>query len=277
MHRRLFLGSACLLPVSLQATPEPQPGQQLRWQLTFTNPGPHTLTDQQFWCYLPTHQHTLDALQVSVPHQLHSDELGHRILQLSFDNVAPWAQKIVTIRTNIQPHPNPQDHQLIPTQRWLQAQRHIEVEHPQIQAAAAALHRTAPEATAQAIYHWVRKHLRYAGYIAQDMGALYALEHQRGDCTEYAYLVGALARANHIPARVLGGVVAQGDTLIEPQQQHNWAELYLADRWRVVDAQKECWLEPSAPYIAFRIIQDTPTNPIGLAHRYRVQGALQVQ
>jgi hypothetical protein len=277
MRRRVFLGSIVLAPTGVQAHADTTHSKQLRWLVTFTNPSAQTLTDQQFWCYLPSHQHTLDALQVSWPHQLHSDALGHRILQLGFDSVAPWAQKIISIRANLQPNQNQQDHTMIQKERWLQAQRYIEVEHPLVQEAAAKLRRDGPKNTALAIYHFVTQHLRYAGYLADDLGALYALENRRGDCTEYADLVVALARANHIPARMLGGFVAEGDLLIEPQKYHNWAELYLQDRWCVVDAQKQCWLEPSAPYVAFRIAQDAPTNPIGSAHRYRLQGQLQVQ
>ena len=117
---------------------------------------------------------------------------------------------------------------------------------------------------------------QYAGYLADDLGALSALEHRRGDCTEYADLVVALARANGIPARMVGGYVTDRDCGPRPQDYHNWAELYHEGAWRVVDAQKGICLEQGSQYVAFRIYRDAPINAVGLAHRYRLQGELQV-
>ena len=75
---------------------------------------------------------------------------------------------------------------------------------------------------------------------------------------------------------MMGGYVADHDVAPRPQDYHNWAEVYLSGAWRVVDAQKENWLAPSARYIAFRIFRDGATGSLGSAHRYRLQGDLTV-
>jgi hypothetical protein len=86
----------------------------------------------------------------------------------------------------------------------------------------------------------------------------------------------ALAPANGIPARMVGGYVTDRDAAPQPQDYHNWAQLYLGGAWRTVDAQKENWLSSSAQYIVFRVYRDVPTNLVGPAHRYRIEGDLKV-
>ncbi|MFC5473796.1 transglutaminase-like domain-containing protein [Paraherbaspirillum soli] len=117
----------------------------------------------------------------------------------------------------------------------------------------------------------------YAGYIADDLWALWALLQRSGDCTEYAYLAVALARANGIPARMVGGYVTDRNIAPRAEEYHNWAELYVDGAWRLLDAQKENWLAPVQQYIAFRFYRDSVINPVGLAHRFNVSGEMQVR
>ncbi|MGO8753009.1 MAG: transglutaminase domain-containing protein [Thermoguttaceae bacterium] len=53
----------------------------------------------------------------------------------------------------------------------------------------------------------------------------------RGDCTEHAVLLAALARARGIPARTAIGMVYQHQAFL----YHMWAEVYLDGRWIPVD------------------------------------------
>jgi hypothetical protein len=46
--------------------------------------------------------------------------------------------------------------------------------------------------------------------------------------------------------------------------------------WRMVDCQKQRWLSHPEDYIAFRIDRDANLNPVGRAHRYRVDGEMSV-
>ena len=140
--------------------------------------------------------------------------------------------------------------------RWLRAEPGIEVDAPAIVAAGRGLKADTAVGTANAIYAFVQGRITYAGYVAEDLGALYALEHGRGDCSEYAFLAAALARVNGIPARVLGGFVCDGDCILKDGDYHNWAELWLDGRWQVLDAQKGCvvgdWVRAST-YLGFHV------------------------
>jgi transglutaminase/protease-like cytokinesis protein 3 len=116
-----------------------------------------------------------------------------------------------------------------------------------------------------------------AGYVADDRGALQALIERKGDCTEYAYLAAALARACGIPARMVGGYVTDRNSAPRPEDYHNWAEVHIGGAWRLLDAQKQHWMAPTAQYVAFRFYRAESINPLGSAHRFRVEGDLEVR
>jgi hypothetical protein len=284
MERRRFL--AGLLAVPMLAVAGTGAARRLRFTLSFANPTASPLESQAFWCYLPAEldgmQHLAD-LQVSMPHAVERDPLGHRVLALSFAQLAPMACKLVTVTAAVEmagaaaAPPPPPERGPGSLASWLGPERFIESEAPEIATLAASLRRQGTLATARAIYDWVRTNLNYAGYIADDLGAMAALASRQGDCTEYADLVVALARASGIPARMAGGYVVDRDGAPRPQDYHNWAQLYLEGAWRTVDAQKECWLDSPASYVVFRLFRDTATNAVGLAHRYRVQGSMEVR
>lgn len=273
-----------MLPMPALAGPAAV-SRRLRFTLTFTNPLDRPLQGQSFWCYLPANlaqAQRLREVQVSMAHSVQSDVHGHRILALSFDRFAPLAQKIVTVTAEVELAPEPEEDapsaaQTLPGRgAWLSAERYIELDAPEIRALAAQLRRETDLASARAIYEWVRDNLHYAGYLADDFGALHALFNRRGDCTEYADLVVALARAVGIPARMVGGYVTDRDAAPKPQDYHNWAQLYLGGAWHTVDSQKENWLASSARYVVFRIYRDSPTNSVGTAHRFRIEGDVTV-
>lgn len=257
--------------------------RRLRFNLTFTNPHQHDLTDQQFACYLPAQ---LDAAQllhridVSMPHKIETDALGHRVLLLPFERVAGLSQKIVALTVEVDclaPAPLLPEAALTTRAQWLGPERFIEADAQVIRTLAASLKSSGELQTARQIYDWVRTNLTYAGYVANDRGALDALESRRADCTDYAYLVVALARANGIAARMVGGYVVDRDVAPRSEEYHNWAELYMHGAWRMVDAQKENWLASTAQYIVFRICREAITNSVGLAHRYQMRGQLLVK
>lgn len=284
-RRRLLHGAAAaaMLPASGRLHADPEAAGELRvlrFTLTATNPTPATLERQAVWIYMPmrmTSTQALEQLAVSAPHQLLSDPLGHSIVRLDFASVPPLASRIVSFTAQVRLASRPAPQALADPQAWLGRQRYIEVDDSAVQSCAALLRRASTMDTATAIYDWVRANLRYAGYLAEALGARVALETRRGDCTEYACLAVALARANGIPSRTVGGYVAPGPVAPRPQDYHDWAELYVDGAWRTLDAQKQQWSPHPAGYVAFHIDTAAALNPIGLAPRFRVDGELQVR
>ncbi len=282
----LFSISADKAQAQAQTESESQPEvefeeRQVRWTMTLHNPLPRELKDQRLWFYAPAQQtasQTLSSLHTSSPCQRSIDPLGHTVLEFRWPQVPPYARRSLSITANLQMFKAPRAEALSESSRraWLASERFIETADLAVQALAQSLRRETPIETARAIYDWVLEHLQYAGYIADDHGAIDALNTRQGDCTEYAFLTVALARANQIPARMVGGYEVGQNAVLRAEDYHNWAELYLNGRWQVVDAQKQRWLDLSDRYIAFRLYRDAALNAIGLAHRYAVQGEVVV-
>ncbi|HZW86894.1 MAG TPA: transglutaminase domain-containing protein [Gallionella sp.] len=292
MNRRSYLklcaaalGDLALSPLSFAQSQEAQLHtatihRQLRFTISLTNPYSEELPDQTLWLYIPaveTPTQKLGNLKVSMDYHLSSDVLGHGILKLSFPQVAPLATKIVTLIVDVALYSEPTRAPLLNVQEWLGSELYIETGDERIKLLAAELKRSTARDTSLAIYDWIKQHLQYAGYVADDLGALSALIQRRGDCTEYAYLAVALARANDIPARMVGGYVIDRNIEVWAEDYHNWAEVYFEGAWRLLDAQKEHWLTPTEQYVAFRYYRDKVINQIGLAHRYKMKGLMQVR
>lgn len=253
--------------------------RRLRFTLSLRNPTADTLWNQDLWLYLPAStppSQELRTVEVSGIHEVLADPLGQRILQLHFPEVAPYATQVVTVTNEVVQVRNSSVVSLHEPQAWLGPEVFVETRDPEISELAGSLKHEIPMETAEAIFNWVRDHLTYAGYVADDWGAKAALQRRQGDCTDFAYLAVALARVNGIPARVVGGYVVSGDAVLRGKDYHNWAELYVDGAWRLVDAQKGRWLAAPDHYVAFHYARDAVLNPIGRAHRFRVDGSIEV-
>lgn len=250
----------------------------LRFSLSLSNPFSRTLTEQKVWLYLPVAQtatQQLSRVEIAGPHRVHYDNFGHTVLEIFFDNFGPLAQKALNFSVEVVMRSTPV---LVNSQSdWSRAERFIESDAPEIIALARTLQSANPAQTARSIFNWVSQNITYAGYVADDFGAMYALRHRRGDCTEYAYLVVALARACGLQARMLGGYVVNRDYTPRADDYHNWAEIYFDGSWQLVDAQKGNWLAPTDQYVVFRYHRAEPQTQIGTAHRFRVEGELLVR
>jgi len=113
---------------------------------------------------------------------------------------------------------------------FLEPYINVESDHEQIQALADELaqDQTNPCQTLEALYDYVREHITYTRYEAGDRGAVLALEHGTGDCTEFADALLALSRAAGIPGRFLEGVTyREGRSTDLGQTKHDWLEAYL--------------------------------------------------
>lgn len=254
--------------------------RQLRFTLTASNPTERPLVEQRLWLYMPmveTAGQRLAGLRVSMEHERLDDALGHCIVALAFPRLEPYATRLVSLAAEVDLLPGPPAAPLTDPAAWLGAERHIEVDDPDIRVLAATLRRDSAYDGGRAIYDWVRGNLRYAGYLADELGARQALRQRRGDCTEYAVLAVALARANIIPARVVGGFVTDRNAAPRAEDYHNWAQFHMDGAWRLVDAQKGNWLEPAEHYVAFRLQREALGNAIGSAHRFRVAGDMRVR
>jgi transglutaminase-like putative cysteine protease len=82
----------------------------------------------------------------------------------------------------------------------------------------------------------------------------YALEKQKGDCSEHAALFEALARAFEIPCRRVNGLVYMGDWA-QSFGLHAWNEVVFEGHWHPVDVTRRAMQLPPF-YIRFPLDSD---------------------
>ncbi len=212
------------------------------------------------------------ALQASLPYTLIADRVGNRSLRFELPTLAPYATRIIRIEAEIAVGGPAR---AVPVRDADRAATALIPWHlPEIRALAARLRGAAAAETLRHIYRWVSTHIEDPGYVRADRGALETLRARRGDCTGQAYLSAALARALGLPARVLGGYVYDGRPGLRAQDYHNWTEVWLGDRWVLLDAQAHRLDEQAERYLALRIL-DTPApdQDPALQARFAYRGA----
>lgn len=229
------------------ATPSPYPaGPAILSQADYTvvetirltNAGPGVAERLTLWAArirtLAPYQEVLDARAQPSDFELVEDEYGNQYAQFEFHDVAAGdsVETILTYRVRVWQLSYDlsvcQQGQML--DGFLGAETHVEVEDPSIQALAHQLSSGSKNRcqTLRALYDYVGDNVTYTSYEAGDRGAVWALEHGAGDCTEFSDALLALSRAARIPARFLEGVTYRagaGSDLGETK--HDWLEAYL--------------------------------------------------
>lgn len=245
--------------------------KQLRFSFALKNSSNLELHNQSLWIYMPANssKQQLKNLKASIDYDLETDALNQSYMKFEFPKIGPLSTKLINVTAQVSKLRNSK---LDPIEQltWLQSDPLIESSNAQIKLLAQQLKQADDASTCHAIYKWVSENIVYSGYIADDLGALYALNQLKGDCTEYACLAVALARANGIPSRMVGGYVSDKDAVIQAKDYHHWAEVYLDGHWSLLDAQKKNWLDMDADYIAFNYYQTKHQTPIEAGARYKL-------
>jgi transglutaminase-like putative cysteine protease len=81
------------------------------------------------------------------------------------------------------------------------------------------------------------------------------------------YLFSALSRANGIPTRNMAGFTTTENALLKPRDYHNWLEVFVDGQWRLIDPDKEVFMDHAADYIAMTVLKDAPSKESQLAQR----------
>ncbi len=249
--------------------------REIQYSFTLQNKSNHLLNKAEFWTYAPVKETSTQRclkLEASRPYELILDDMGNQILYFRFENLPPYATKTITIRANLVFSDKPDHVSVQDVHFFLQAEKYIESNNPEISRFSARFRDSKPLTTAENIFQWVSENINYTGYSRNDRGALYALRNRQGDCTEFMYLFVALCRASNIPARGIGGYVYSGEPILNPSGYHNWAEFYEDGIWRTADPQKKVFMQNSSQYIAMKLIGDSVKNPMGDFHRFRFAG-----
>lgn len=251
--------------------------RQIQYGFTLQNEANRYLEKPELWVYAPVKQTATQwcsALEASHPYEVIEDDLGNQVLHFVLNGLAPYGTRIVHIKANLL---LAETGNRIPFKRqnmdtFLKAERYIEVEAPEIMQIARKLKASNPRGTIENTFKWVSENVRYSGYRRSDLGALHALKNKEGDCTELMYLFMALCRANGIPSRGAGGYLCGGDSILKPNDYHNWAEFSLDGIWHVADPQRKVFMAGASQYLAMELLGEPVGNPMGESHRFRFAG-----
>lgn len=265
-----------LTSVSNQSPSEYSIPRHIQYQYTLQNKTDHLVKNAELWTYAPVSQTATQRcarIESSHPYKLTQDILGNQALRFTFDEFPPYATRIITVKAELllSNRANPLSKQNLQT--FLVPEKYIEADAPAIYDLAQKLKARTPLKTAERIFQWVANNVQYVGYLPNDRGALYALTHQKGDCTEFMYLFAALCRANNIPARCIGGYICRENRILKPADYHNWAEFYHDGVWRISDPQNRVFKPDPSNYIAMRLIGKSQDNANFQFNKFRFQGA----
>ena len=249
--------------------------RQIQYSFTLQNKSRQVIKQAELWTFAPVKQTASQRclkLQSNYPYKLLTDDSGNQVLHYTFENLAPYGSRVVTIKTHLLVSATANPIPSAPLSRDLNPQKYIESDHILINRVAQKLQAADASKTIEEVFRWVAGHVRYSGYVGRDRGALFALEHKKGDCTEYANLFVALCRANGIAARPIGGYVCLKSGVLKARDYHNWGEFYKNGTWQLADPQNRVLMRNAADYIAMRIIHGSGDDPMGPYNRFRFKG-----
>ncbi len=249
--------------------------KQIQYSFTLQNRSHQVIKQAELWTFAPVKETASQRclkLQSNYPYKLLTDDSGNQVLHFTFENLAPYGSRVVTINTHLLLSAIANPITSVPLSRDLNPQKYIESDHPAINRIALKLQKAEPYQTIEEIFRWVAGNVRYSGYAGRDRGALYALEHKKGDCTEYANLFVALCRANGIAARPIGGYFCPQSGVLKARDYHNWGEFYKNGTWQLADPQNRVLMRNAADYIAMRIVHGSKDGPMGAYNRFRFKG-----
>ena len=253
----LFVVVAIFYYFSTREPSEYKIDRMLKYSISVSNPTNKLIERANFWIYLPvklTSTQMFVTAEASHNYRLDSDELGNQRMVFELQDIPPYGSKIISIMTKIKMSQYPNPMSLDSNQAYLNAEKNIESDHPLVVETAKTINKKDKMDTAKAIYFWMLENMKYTGFISEDRGAIFALKHRSGDCTEYACLYTALSRASRIPSRVMAGFAYGENAKIAIQDYHNWSEVYVQGRWWLVDSQREVFMDDLDKYIAMRVI-----------------------
>jgi transglutaminase-like putative cysteine protease len=276
----LLTGSAIIIffrteNLDLSSLDSPEHLKRISYRFVIQNTSNHLVNQAELWVNAPVAEtSTQRVTKISSSHfyDIVGDDAGNRIFHYTFDNLPPYASKVITIRADLLMRERPQRRIRVKNAVYLLEEPFIETDDLLIRRLALSLKAGNPRATAKNIYRWITGNIRYVGYIKNNHGARHALQTKQGDCTELMYLFVALCRAAGVPARGIAGYHCPESTALDPSQYHNWAEFYAEGCWWLCDPQKRVFMQQAADYVALRVISRLPETSTLNFDRFEVTG-----
>lgn len=230
------------------------------YTLTLTNTADTSIAKAELWAYSPSNEGSKVQYTASHRSSMQKDAAGNQSLYFVFENLPPFATKIINIEAELTLQSPPKKQQLADPEIFLAEEPMVQTSNPNLRQLANKLRGEKGYETVGNILSWIIGNLEKNSYIAQERGALYALHKKKGDCTEFMHLTLALARINGIPARGVSGYVISKDSRLNGRPMHDWVEVYLNEAWQLLDPFYRVFMEQEANYLVMRYRKPTGTD-----------------
>ncbi|GAB4212740.1 MAG: hypothetical protein Fur007_05570 [Rhodoferax sp.] len=234
-----------LLGLAAQAAPDPWQDVDLTATVSIANMSAKPVRQHQFRLTLPddvgSHQKVLSVRLPEYPrfewktHTNQVDRYAQGQLRLEANSQVTLKFQVRLRLTVTDARLNPGDARSAGNANFLRPTTFVESSAPEIRALATRLMAQASddETRLRAAFFYPQRTLSYRRDM-DNRGALFALREHYGDCTEYAALFVATARAMGYPARLTSEFRFEGDEDMD-QPNHHAAEVFLRERWIPVD------------------------------------------
>jgi len=230
--------------------------RHISYTLAVTNKSSELMKNADFSVLGPnsyTRSQRCEKIDADRDFSVHTDELNNQILQFSFENLPPFAVKMINIRADVimQRSSSPG----LPENResYLLNQPQFHLDNRELRQQAEKLLGRNDFETVTNCYRWVTATIRKTGYSEKERGALYALRKRAGDCSEFMQLFVALCRINRIPARGVSGYIVTRDKHLAADELHDWAEVLIDEQWQLVDPYNKVFMEKEELYVVMRV------------------------
>ena len=197
-----------------------------RWRYQVTHTGREALTDARFTAAVPLPRHgDLTLLRLRVTHPASRTPSG---LEVRLGRLEPGASAMVTVTAELARGGVARDRAAATPAGTSTPST------PAIAAFADAV-RAAPQGKRGEALLATLSHLTPDSFHAAPRAVENTLRLGRGDCTDLALVVAAVASAAGLPTRLASGWPLGASGLLGPEAVHDWAEIFEGGRWRAVD------------------------------------------
>lgn len=235
----------------------------LRYSFTLENQSDELIENVAFQTFAPVRETPFQAVEwvrSSHSHRTEVDDVGNQTLHFTIDQLPPYGQTEVSVSTKVVMRNQPGSQGTWKNADFLKSEPLIERDAPVVKDQVARVSRQQGVTTAQswieAAHQRVARSLEDTGYNAEDRGAVFALEREGGDCTEFMYALVAMARNREIPAVPLAGFRTNSrSSVVEASDYHNWLLFNAENSWGLSDPHGDVFNTNKRDYIAFRVLQ----------------------
>ncbi|MCI5124529.1 MAG: hypothetical protein D3925_08650, partial [Candidatus Electrothrix sp. AR5] len=153
------------------------------YTLTLTNTTAKPIAKAELWAYSPSNEGSKVQYTASHRSSMQKDAAGNQSLYFVFENLPPFATKIINIEAELTLQSPPKKQQLADPEIFLAEEPMIQTSNPNLRQLADKLRGEKGYETVENIFSWIIGNLEKSSYTAQERGALYALHKKKGDCT----------------------------------------------------------------------------------------------